>query len=259
MIDHRAKKSLGQNFLIDPNALHKLVSALQLGPDDVVIEIGPGTGLLTALIQPIVHTLLAVELDSQLVIRLRNTFAECANVEIRHADILKTDLQEWIGPRRARIVGNIPYYITTPIIFHVLDHPGQIRDMALLMQKEVAERIVAQPNSKAYGILSVISQACANVECLLQVPASVFRPRPKVDSALVRWSFPAEPEARIADHELFRRLVRTAFNQRRKMLRATLKSFPLQRLTGWDFTKRPEDLSVAEWIDLANDVKKVME
>ncbi len=126
MIDHRAKKSLGQNFLIDPNALHKLVSALQLGPDDVVIEIGPGTGLLTALIQPIVHTLLAVELDSQLVIRLRNTFAECANVEIRHADILKTDLQEWIGPRRARIVGNIPYYIATPIIFHVLDHPGQI-------------------------------------------------------------------------------------------------------------------------------------
>lgn len=259
MINHRAKKSLGQNFLIDQNVLHKIVSALQLGADDVVIEIGPGTGLMTSLIQPSVHTLLAVEIDSQLVNGLQEKFAACANLEIRHADILKTDLQAWIGARTARIVGNIPYYITTPIIFHILDRPQQISDMTLLMQKEVAERIVARPNSKAYGILSVISQACANVECLLQVPATVFRPRPKVDSALVRWSFATVPGENITDHTLFRRLVRTAFNQRRKMLRATLKPFPLHRLSGWDFTKRPEDLSVAEWMDLANDVKKAME
>jgi 16S rRNA (adenine1518-N6/adenine1519-N6)-dimethyltransferase len=258
MIDHRAKKSLGQNFLIDQNVLHKIVSALQLAAEDVVIEIGPGTGLMTALIQPHVRSLLAVEIDNLLVVGLREKFAACANLEIRHADILKTDLQEWIGQRTARIVGNIPYYITTPIIFHVLDQPRHIQDMTLLMQKEVAERIVARPNSKAYGILSVISQACADVQCLLQVPATVFQPRPKVDSALVRWRFTSRLGGTIADHELFRRLVRTAFNQRRKMLRATLKLFPIAELTGWDFTRRPEDLSVEEWIEFANDIKKVM-
>jgi 16S rRNA (adenine1518-N6/adenine1519-N6)-dimethyltransferase len=258
MIDHRAKKSLGQNFLIDQNVLHKIVSALQLGADDVVIEIGPGTGLMTALIQPNVAHLLAVEIDSHLVSSLREKFASCTNLDIRQSDILKTDLQEWIGQRRARIVGNIPYYITTPIIFHVLDRPQHIQDMTLLMQKEVAERIVARPNSKAYGILSVISQACADVHILMQVPATVFHPRPKVDSALVRWSFTTRLDEKIADHDLFRRVVRTAFNQRRKMLRATLKSFPMASLQGWDFTKRPEDLSVEEWIELTNDIKKVM-
>jgi len=251
---HHAKKSLGQNFLIDPNQLSRLVEALDLRAKDAVIEIGPGTGLLTERIQPLVRKLWAIEIDRDLAAQLQHAFSSAGNVEIIQADILKTDLIALCGTEDARVIGNIPYYITTPIIFHVLDHPGPLQDMTLLMQKEVGQRVVAEPNSKEYGILAVFSQAYARVQLLRSVPASVFRPQPRVDSCLVRWTFDKTAASRITEDALFRRLVRTAFNQRRKMLRSTLKTFDLQKLSHWDLTRRPEDLTVAEWIQLANDL-----
>jgi 16S rRNA (adenine1518-N6/adenine1519-N6)-dimethyltransferase len=253
----KAKKSLGQNFLIDPNTLARLVDKLDLAATDTVIEIGPGTGLLTERVQPLVQQLIAVEIDRTLAALLQQKFTGAGHVTIVQADVLKTDLHALCSGCAARIIGNIPYYITTPIIFHVLDSPGAIRDMTLLMQKEVGQRIVAQPNSKEYGILSVFSQAYAHVEFLLTVPATVFRPRPKVDSCLVRWNFTHTHRAQIRDDVLFRKLVRTAFNQRRKMLRATLKGFELEKLSDWDLTRRPEDLSVSEWIRLVDELGAV--
>ncbi len=250
----KAKKSLGQNFLMDPNTLTRLVEKLQLTSTDTVIEIGPGTGLLTERVQPLVYRLIAVEIDRILAPLLQQRFAQHTNMTIVEADILHTDVQALCAGASARVIGNIPYYITTPIIFHVLDNPGSIKDMTLLMQKEVGQRIVAQPNSKEYGILSVFSQAYSDVELLLTVPATVFRPKPKVDSCLVRWNFAPSRRLQIQDDVLFRKLVRTAFNQRRKMLRATLKEFNLEKLTGWDITRRPESLKIEEWIQLTNDL-----
>lgn len=251
---YHAKKHLGQNFLIDPNQLSRLVEALDLRAKDRVIEIGPGTGLLSERIQPLVRKLWAIEIDRDLAGQLQRTFSDADNVEIIQADILETDLIALCGTEAARVIGNIPYYITTPIIFHVLDHSGPIQDMTLLIQKEVGQRIVAEPNSKEYGILSVFSQAYARVELLRSVPAAVFRPKPRVDSCLVRWTFDKTAASRIKEDALFRRLVRTAFNQRRKMLRSTLKPFEMQKLSRWDLTRRPEDLAVDEWVQLANDL-----
>jgi 16S rRNA (adenine1518-N6/adenine1519-N6)-dimethyltransferase len=251
---NRPKKSLGQNFLIDPNTLSRIVEKLDLHSTDTVIEIGSGTGLLTERVQPLVQKILAIEIDRMLAELLRQKFSSCSNLEILQGDVLKTDLAGWCGERNVRVIGNIPYYITTPIIFHVLDHPGPIQDMTLLMQKEVGQRIVAQPNSKEYGILAIFCQAYADVRLLLTVPATVFRPKPKVDSALVRWTFTGERSGAIKDDAQFRKLVRTAFNQRRKMLRATLKMYPLEKLSNWDLTRRPEDLSVHEWIQFTNDL-----
>ena len=249
----RAKKSLGQNFLIDPNMLTRLVEALSLTANDTVIEIGPGTGLLTERIQPLVRRCVAIEIDLHLVALLRHRFGACNNVQIIAGDVLKIDFTTF-NADRLRVIGNIPYYITTPILFHILDRPGSICDMTLLMQKEVGQRIVAQPCSKEYGILAIFSQAYADVEFLLTVPAGVFRPKPKVDSCLVRCTFTRERSNRIQEDGLFRRVVRTAFNQRRKMLRATLKEFNLEKLSAWDLTRRPEDLTVAEWIQLSHDL-----
>ncbi len=249
----KAKKSLGQNFLVDGNVLRNLAGALDLGPEDTVLEIGPGTGMLTELIQPVVGRLIAVELDRNLAGILRVKFFNCPNFTLIEGDILDQDPTTLSPGIPLRVVGNIPYYITSPIIFHFFDHRTCARDMALLMQKEVAERMVAQPGDKAYGILSVFSQTFSDAAILMQVPRTVFHPRPKVDSALVRWTFTTARSCQINDEALFRRLVRTAFNQRRKMLRKSLReAFPLERLNDIDLTRRPEDLGVMDWIDLAN-------
>jgi len=249
----RPKKRLGQNFLLDANTLRKMAAATQLEQTDAVLEIGPGTGMLTQLVLPEVRKLIAVELDGALAAQLKEKFAGEKKLTVIQADFLKTDLAALRGDEELRIIGNIPYYITTPIIFKVLDSPAGLRDMTLLLQREVAERIVAAPNHKEYGILAVFCQTFAEVSVLLQVPRTVFHPRPRVDSALVRWRFQTARSKRIADPALHRYLVRTAFNQRRKMLRVTLRDTAgVEAMQGWDLTRRPEDLTVEEWIDLAN-------
>jgi 16S rRNA (adenine1518-N6/adenine1519-N6)-dimethyltransferase len=254
----RPKKSLGQNFLVDGNVLRNIADALELRPEDTVLEIGPGTGQLTELLQPRVGTLVAVEIDRNLSAILRVKFFSAANFTLVEGDILKMEPMTLVEERPLRVVGNIPYYITSQIIFHFFDRRRNLIDMALLMQREVAERIVAEVGDPDYGILSVFSRTFAEAEILLQVPRTVFKPRPKVDSALVRWRFSDRNTRDLADEGLYRRLVRTAFGQRRKMLRKSLREkFDLDALTAFELTRRPEELGVTDWIAMANNLADV--
>jgi 16S rRNA (adenine1518-N6/adenine1519-N6)-dimethyltransferase len=249
----KAKKSLGQNFLVDANVLRNIADSLSLGADDTVLEIGPGTGVLTELIQPQAGRLIAVEIDRNLAAILRVKFFHCENFTLIEGDVLDLDPTTLAPGVPLRVVGNIPYYITSQIIFHFFENRQCVRDMALLMQREVAERMVARPGDKDYGIMSVFSQTFADAAILMHVPRTVFHPRPKVDSALVRWTFTEARTKNIKDETVYRRLVRTAFNQRRKMLRKSLReAFPLEQLGDLDLTRRPEDLDVAAWIEMAN-------
>ena len=250
----RPKQSLGQNFLVDPNIARQIVQAFQLRSDDIVVEIGPGFGILTELVLPQVSRLVAVEIDSRLIENLRARFSDRENFVLLQGDFLKKDLDEIVPGRRVRIIGNIPYNITSPIFFQVVEHREKVIDLTLLVQREVAWRIVASPNSKDYGILSVISQTYADVETLLHVPRTVFRPKPKVESTLVRWRFTDERARAIIDHKFFRQVVRQAFNQRRKMLRNSLKNYLADKTPSIDVEKRPEQLGVSEWIRLANEL-----
>ncbi len=250
----RPKKRFGQNFLVDENILRSIANSLHLQPMDVVIEIGPGTGSLTKYLLPHVAHLVVVELDRDLAAYLRSNLAQYPNFTLVEDDFLKIDCRRWASiDHKVRIVGNIPYNITSNIIFHVFDQHHLVSDMTLLLQREVAERVVAEPKSKAYGILSVFSRFYADVRILFYVPATVFRPIPKVESALVQWRFTDERSQKLADEALFKRVVRTAFGQRRKMLRKSLRSdFDIEKLVDWDLTRRPEELDIDEWIRLAN-------
>jgi len=250
----KPKQSLGQNFLIDKNVAEKIVRSLALQPTDHVLEIGPGQGSLTHLILPQVAKLTAVELDKRLASIVQNLFGDRDNLDLINADFLSLQLESQIcADNSLRIVGNIPYNISSPVIFKVVDSRHLVRDMTLMLQREVAQRLVAKPGNKDYGILSVINQAYAQVEILFNVSRNVFSPIPKVDSAVVHWWFGTNYDEEIKDHDFFRQLVRTAFNQRRKMLRNSLKSLvagvkdcPIA------LDRRPEQLSVQEWVTFSN-------
>jgi 16S rRNA (adenine1518-N6/adenine1519-N6)-dimethyltransferase len=216
------------------------------------VEIGPGTGILTRRIGPLVAHLYAVEIDRKLARYLELSMADYGSVSVVHADFLKTDPGEWAREKKIRIVGNIPYHITSPILFKILELRKRVIDLTLLIQREVAQRIIAGPNSRIYGILSVFSQTFADVAVLLNVPKTVFRPRPKVDSSLVRWTFTSERSQTLSDEKLFREVVRMAFGQRRKMLRNSLKTVMPPTINPEVQLKRPEQLSVREWIALVN-------
>jgi 16S rRNA (adenine1518-N6/adenine1519-N6)-dimethyltransferase len=250
----KAKKSLGQNFLVDDNMAEKMVHCIDPRPDDVMLEIGPGHGVITRLLQPRVRRFFAVEIDQRLYDEIDATFQGCANFTLIKQNFLEFDMSA-CGESGIRVVGNIPYNITSPILFRMFEQRRYVRDVTLLMQKEVGLRAVSAPNSKDFGILAVISQALADVQVLLKVPPTVFQPRPKVDSVLVRWTFAEARAQHIHDEEFFRSLVRQAFGQRRKMLRNSLKEFADK--TSFDFTRRPEQLSVDEWITLANELNNV--
>ncbi|HNR68773.1 MAG TPA: 16S rRNA (adenine(1518)-N(6)/adenine(1519)-N(6))-dimethyltransferase RsmA [bacterium] len=249
----RAKQSLGQNFLIDPNTARKIVECLGLQSVDYAIEIGAGTGTLTETVAQQVAHLHAVEIDQRCVTRLQEHFGNDPRVTVVHADFLHYEWPELPPGQRWRIFGNIPYHITSPILFRVLERRALVQELTLLIQKEVAQRIVAKCSSKAYGILSVISQTFADVDILMRVPHTVFRPQPKIESALVRWQFTDRREKQLLDVEMFRFLVRTAFNQRRKMLRKSLKNVMLNAdFSDQQMQRRPEELSIQEWIDFVN-------
>jgi 16S rRNA (adenine1518-N6/adenine1519-N6)-dimethyltransferase len=251
--DITPKQSLGQNFLIDPNVARNIVAAMQLTKEDSVLEIGPGLGVLTVLVQPLAGKFVAVEIDKKLAAMLKANFLQCPNFELIEGDFLQLDFDQWEAESNWRIIGNIPYHITSPILFKVLDARERVQDITLLIQKEVAQRMVAAPSTKEYGILAIISQTFADVKTLLQVQRTVFKPQPKVDSSLVRWSFTDKRSKLIEDNNLFRKAVRQAFGQRRKMLRHSLRrAFSLDGLSAQELTSRPEQLSIAEWIDLSN-------
>jgi 16S rRNA (adenine1518-N6/adenine1519-N6)-dimethyltransferase len=269
MLHLTARKSLGQHFLVDPKAHQRIVQAFAPGPEDIAIEIGPGTGLLTReLLASPLKKLIAFELDARAVPELRAMFrTEGDRFEIEEQDFLETDLAEIaeIEGRKLRVVGNIPYYITSPILFKLIDERVDVRDALLLVQKEVAERLTSKPRTKAYGIPTVLANFFGEVKLLFKVPAGAFRPVPKVDSALVRLDFERDyftrtGAARPADFDEpgFRKLVRTLFSMRRKTIRNNLKALvssdEIERLETSAISQflsaRAEELSIPDFLKL---------
>ncbi len=218
------KKSLGQNFLRDPNTVRRIADAVAAAPGQGVVEIGPGTGALTGeLLQRYPH-LIALEVDERAIAHLHETLPA---LDVRHLDVLKADWSALAAERGGplAVVGNLPYYITSPILFALLDQRTHVAHAVVMMQREVAERLVALPRTKAYGILSVQFQRYCDVKLLFRVPPTVFFPRPNVESAVVRLTFrtDAPPVSPFEDH--LRTVVRTAFGQRRKTLRNALSGY----------------------------------
>lgn len=258
----RAKRSLGQNFLVDPNLQRKIVAAVGAGPDDEVVEIGPGRGALTEHLAGRVRRLVLVELDDDLASQLADRYAGRDDVVVLHGDVLKTDWTDQLeDPAQARVVGNIPYNITSPIVFRVLEQPRP-HSIVLLMQKEVAERIAAPVGTKAYGALSVGVRAVARAERLFGVGRNAFRPVPGVDSAVVRLTPNRPVSVRPEDEVQLRRLTRATFQWRRKQMQKTLRDHPDLRLTpdqvvaacsaaGIEPTFRPEELAPDTFVALA--------
>jgi 16S rRNA (adenine1518-N6/adenine1519-N6)-dimethyltransferase len=250
------KKSLGQNFLIDENIARKIVQLLAPQPDDFIVEIGPGFGVLTKYLVPSGCRYLGVEIDERLVPVLQKEYAAFPRAEILHADFRKVNLAELARGTKLRLVGNIPYHITSSLVFAAFAQNNILRDMMLTVQKEVAARIVADPQTggKDYGILSVISQTFAQAEILFTMSKHVFRPRPEVDSAVVRWIFQPPPE-NLLDADFYVRMVKAVFGQRRKTLRRSLAAFlghDISVAAPVDLQRRPENLSIRELIQLAN-------
>lgn len=256
----RAKKSLGQNFLVDANLQHKIVDALHAGPDDEVLEIGPGRGALTRHLVDRVRRLVLVELDDDLAVALAERYGARDDVVVVHADVLAVPIDEHLRDvEDALVVGNIPYNITSPIIFKLLE-PPRPRDIVLMVQEEVADRIVAPVGTKAYGALSVGVRAVAEARKLFRVGRGAFRPVPGVDSAIIRIT--PRPEASDAEPEL-RTVVRAAFQWRRKQLRKILRDHPdlglpdaevdrVLAAVGVEGTVRPERLSPEQFVQLAS-------
>ncbi len=234
----RPKKSLGQHFLIDDNIIEKIADAIPAKPGDRVIEIGPGTGALTEVLVNRFEDLVLVELDQRAIEVLEQKFDD---LEIYHENVLDVDWKELsIGKEKTHVVGNLPYYITSQILFALLEHRTQLSDALLMMQKEVAERIVANIRTKDYGILSVQTQLMSSPEILFPVSRHCFKPQPNVESAVVRFSFNKGPLA--CSDENLKTVVRTAFNQRRKKLSNALKPIISKDNlpNGFDFDKRAE-------------------
>jgi len=251
-----SRQRLGQNFLLDPSILRRIVAASGAGPGDTVVEIGPGLGRLTSLIAETAGRVIAIELDTKLHERLSAEMAGVPNMEIVHGDALKYPYGE-LGP--FRVIANIPYYITTPIIFRLLEHRDRLLSMTLTVQKEVARRITAPPGGKDYGVLSLSIQYRGRAEMKFIVPAGAFSPKPKVDSACVHIDVYRTPPVDVTDEALFMKVIRTAFSQRRKTLTNSLKTVsPDIRATlehaGIDASERPERLSMEDFARLANSI-----
>ena len=226
MLPSRPKRSLGQNFLVDPNVQRKIVAALGAGPDDEVLEIGPGRGALTGHLTGRVRRLVLVELDDALVQSLEETVRGSPGVEVVHADILHVSLESLASDvSKLKVIGNIPYNITTPILFRLLE-PPRPSEILLTVQEEVAHRIVAPVGTKAYGALSVGVRSVARVKRLFRVGRAAFRPVPDVDSAVVRITPIRPPPLTPAGEVRLRRLVRAVFQWRRKQLGTTLRNHP---------------------------------
>ena len=216
------RKRLGQHFLSNPRILARIADALELAPGETVVEVGPGRGALTEQLRSRAGRVIAIELDRVLAERLRQRYAGDPQVHIVEGDVLDVPLGSLAGGPYA-LVGNVPYYITTPIVFHALESPRPSRAV-LLVQREVAERMTAAPGTRAYGALTVNLRALARVELLFGVPAGAFHPPPRVESAVVRITPLATPAIAADDEGAFRALVQASFGMRRKQMRRVLRS-----------------------------------
>ncbi len=261
------RKRYGQNFLIDANIVQKIVKESGVTREDTVLEIGPGLGSLTEYLCEEAGEVIAIELDEMLIPILSESLGRFDNVTIIKGDILKADLSGLIGDgsgkKRVKVVANLPYYITTPIIMKLLESRAPLSSITVMVQKEVADRIRSGPGSKAYGSLSLAVQYYAEAKLLMEVPNSCFLPRPNVDSAVIRLDLYENPPIKAANEAFLFRIIRAAFEQRRKTLSNALKNaagLSLSReevqaaLTelGKKETARGEELSLSEFAELSN-------
>ena len=255
--DLKPSKSLGQNFVVDPNTILKVIRAANIERHQQILEIGPGLGSLTSHLST-TSKVVAIELDRYLIPALEevlNHFGERENVEIIHQDAMKIDWKEFFSHRQGiwKMVANLPYNIATPLIVTLLENAPEIQSIFVMVQLEVGERFAASPKSKAYGIPSVKAQYWAETKVLGKVSPNVFLPIPKVDSAILQIiRKPSPPEVNYTN---FSRLIQTAFQHRRKMIRKSLSTLiPVSNFTIAEISpqSRPEELSVADWVKLAN-------
>jgi 16S rRNA (adenine1518-N6/adenine1519-N6)-dimethyltransferase len=250
-----AKKQLGQHFLADKHYVEKIVMAVNPKAGDRLVEIGPGQGAITFPLLRRHPKLTVIEFDRDLIAPLTEAAAPLGELTIVHRDVLQVDFTELAAGAQIRLVGNLPYNISSPILFHALEHAAAISDMTFMLQKEVVDRMAAGPGSKVYGRLSVMLQASCEVTSLFVVPPGAFRPPPKVDSAVVRL-VPRDPSSiGIDDHKRFAEVVKAAFGQRRKTLRNALNGVCDEaqfEAAGVRSDARAEQLEVADFIKLAN-------
>lgn len=278
-------RHLGQNFLYDPSILKRIINVAELNKEDIVVEIGPGYGIMTRMLAETVKRVMAIELDEELYKKLKTGLAGYRNVELIHGDALKYPYENLAD---FKVVANIPYYITTPLIFRLLElkkpigihkqekmevippHPPlakegrgnfmlkrNLKSMTLTVQKEVAQRITASPGGKDYGVLSIMVQYYAEPTLKFIIPKGAFRPVPKVDSAVISVKILEKPSVEIKNEEFFFKIVKTSFSQRRKMLSNSLKSISVDirewlAKAGIDSQRRPQTLSINEFARLAN-------
>ena len=243
------QKKFGQNFLIDTHVLDKIISAAGVTKDDCVLEIGPGIGTMTQYLAEAAGHVVAVEIDSNLIPILKETLAEYDNVTIIHADILKTDIneltQKFNGGRPIKVVANLPYYITTPIIMGLFEGQVPIDNITVMVQKEVADRMQVGPGSKDYGALSLAVQYYAEPYIVANVPPNCFMPRPNVGSAVIRLTRHKNPPVNVQNPGLMFRLIRASFNQRRKTLQNGLNNSPEIPYTKEQIAKAIESLGLS--------------
>ncbi len=261
------QKRFGQNFLIDTHVLEKIIRASEITKEDFVLEIGPGIGTMTQYLAEAAREVAAVEIDDALIPILEDTLKDWDNVRVIHGDILKTDINELAmkknGGKPIKVVANLPYYITTPIIMGLFENKVPIDSITIMVQKEVADRMQVGPGTKDYGALSLAVQYYAKPEIVANVPPNCFMPRPKVGSAVIRLTRHEKPPVEVADEKLMFRLIRASFNQRRKTLANGLKnsqelSFTKEEIEGaltacgLPLNIRGEALSLEQFAKLAN-------
>ena len=268
----RLTKSLGQNFLTDKNIIDKIIEGSEITEEDLVIEIGPGIGVITYEASRAARQVIAVEIDRNLIPILQETLTERDNIQVINRDILKTDVNRIIEDAKAadpkikgvKIIGNLPYYITTPIIMKLLEEGVNADGITVMMQKEVADRIKAVPSTKAYGALSVAVQYYCEVESVVNVPKEVFVPQPKVDSTVLNLKIRKTCPVEVKDRELFFAVVKAGFGQRRKTLGNSLMGvkditreivFEALDAAGIDSSRRGETLTLEEFAELSNRVE----
>ncbi|MDP2277549.1 MAG: 16S rRNA (adenine(1518)-N(6)/adenine(1519)-N(6))-dimethyltransferase RsmA [Nitrospirota bacterium] len=250
----RPKKYLGQNFLYDPSILRRIVQAAGISSEDTVVEIGPGHGRLTKILAEKAKKVIGIEIDTELYKKLKTELAGYKNIELICGNALRYPYE---GLPKFKVVANIPYYITTPIIFRLIESRGNLISMTLTVQREVAKRIAAKPDTKDYGVLSIMIQYYAIPELKFMIPKGAFRPVPKVDSALIHLQIRKSPPVSVKDEKFFFRVVKTAFTQRRKTLANALKSLSADIKdkivhAGIDPQRRAGTLSIEEFARLAD-------
>ena len=264
----RLSKSLGQNFLTDKNIIDEIVASAQINPNDLVVEIGPGIGVITTEAAKYAKKVIAVEIDKNFIPILKETLEGRENIEVINQDILKTDVNSLIDScsenfTGVKILGNLPYYITTPIIMKLLEDGVKADSITIMMQKEVADRINALPGTKAYGALSVAVQYYCTAEAVVNVPKEVFIPQPKVDSTVLRLQIRKEKPVLLENREMFFKCVKAGFGQRRKTLLNSLmgidgitKEIVRKALdeVGIDSSRRAETLDLKEFAELSNEI-----